>query len=254
MATGNEYLEGLVTREVVSEAQLNVLRGERQRIEAAIRTKYGSGPRIYYAGSYGKRTMIASHYDLDIVVYFPKDSSLTLSELYWGVNGALKDTGLIVQTKNVAIRLPYQSSFHIDVVPGRAIDDDFLYANLYKSETGGWLQTSIKIHIDTVRQSGLPHTIRLMKLWNYLHGLNIRGFALELLTIRALKDTNYQGYDTKLMAVFAFLRDHLARLRLVDPANSGNVISDLMDDAHKRAVASAAGNAVVAPYWEHIVW
>ncbi|MGE0541838.1 MAG: hypothetical protein AB7R89_16830 [Dehalococcoidia bacterium] len=179
--TGHEYLEQLLRDQTVSNETIEQMRITRDQIESIIRSVFGSTLRIYYAGSYGKSTMITAYHDLDIVVYFPSTNASTLKDIYWSVNNTLISAGYIINQKDVSIRLPYQSGFYVDVVPGRALDETFEYANLYRSETDSRLQTSIKVHIETIRKSGLHGTMRLMKLWNVRHNLGVRSFALELL-------------------------------------------------------------------------
>lgn len=252
--TGHEYLDGLLKRQVVSPETVAAMRVTRDSIESDLRKIIGSGPRFYYAGSYGKDTMLAVYHDLDIVVYYPTTTTLSLKEIYWQVHWTLAQSGYVAQKKDVAIRLPYQGGFVVDVVPGRAISGDFLYANLYRSEVDSWLQTSIKTHIDTVKRSGLRGTMRLMKLWNVRHSLGLRSFFIELLVARVLKDTQLKGYDKKLWALFEYIAANIESARIVDPANSNNVISDHIPRLTKRQVAAQARVALQAPRWDQILW
>jgi hypothetical protein len=93
-----------------------------------------------------------------------------------------------------------------------------------------------------------------MKLWNVRYGLGIRSFAVELLTIRALQGKQVSGYDGKVATVFQFLQDHIETLRLVDPANSNNVITDPIEATTKRRIAEQAGAALSADYWSQVLW
>ena len=60
----------------------------------------------------------------------------------------------MVNSKTVCWEIPFQGGFHIDVVPGRALDASYKEANLHRTDTGTTLKTSIKTHIDPVRGSG----------------------------------------------------------------------------------------------------
>jgi len=250
--SGHEYLEKILSGQAVPSASITDMQNQRDAIEKCLRKAYGSTPKVYYAGSYGKDTMIRAAYDLDIVIYFPSGTT-TLKEIYWSAFNTLQNSGYIVKQKDVAIRLPYNAGYHIDVVPGRYIDDA-VYANLYRSKTETSLKTSIKVHIDTIKNSGLRGTIKLVKLWSVLHNLGVRSFALELLTIRALQGQNLSGYDNKLAAVLRFLRDNIQTIRFVDPANSNNVISELIPTEMKSAMAAQAKASIDAQYWSQVVW
>jgi len=78
--------------------------------------------------------MIRESFDLDIVTYFPPQDQFTVQAFYEAVEKRLKENKYTVERHNVALRLPYEGGFHIDVVPGRAIDNTYKYANLYSSE------------------------------------------------------------------------------------------------------------------------
>jgi hypothetical protein len=252
--TGHEYLDQLQKDRSVDEATRQLMRTERDAIEATLRRVIGNDPRVYYAGSYGKNTMLDVYHDLDIVVYYPPSTSATLNGIYWEVHNALTGGGYIAQQKDVAIRLPYRGGFNVDVVPGRALDNTYRYANLYRSEVDSRLQTSIKVHIETVQESGLRGTMRLMKLWNVRHNLGLRSFFVELLVDRVLKDTSLDGYDDKLKTMFRYIASNIQTVRIVDPANTNNVISDLIPSIKKRRVADQARAALAAPYWKDVVW
>jgi hypothetical protein len=53
--------------------------------------------------------------------------------------------------------------------------------------------------------------------------------------------------------VFAYLRDYFMTTRVVDPANTNNIISDDLTQAEKNAIRSAAINALGAANWNRIV-
>ncbi|MGH2532379.1 MAG: SMODS domain-containing nucleotidyltransferase [Thermomicrobiales bacterium] len=251
--TGHEYLDNLQQQRSVNDTTLQVMRNTRDAVEGHLRKTIGSTPRIYYAGSYGKNTMLDVYHDLDIVVYYPSSTTKTLKDIYWEVHNTLNGA-YVVRQKDVAIRLPYEGGFVVDVVPGRTLDDTFRYANLYRNETDGWLQTSIKVHIETVQQSNLRGTMRLIKLWNVRHNLGLRSFFVELLVARVLKNASLQGYDDKLLAVFRYIVNNIQSAQIIDPANSNNVLSDLIPASTKRTVAAQAQGAIDAQYWSQVVW
>ena len=251
--TGHEYLESVLTQQKVLTSTIASMQVTRDTIEATLRTIIGWKPRFYYAGSYGKDTMLAVYHDLDIVVYYPFDTDKILKDIYWETFRALNGT-YTVQQKDVAIRLPYQGGFNVDVVPGRALGPDFVYANLYRSSVDSRLQTSIKVHINTIKNSGLRGTMRLMKLWNVRQGLGLRSFFVELLVARVLNGTQLVGYDKKLVEMFTYIANNIESARIIDPANSNNIISDLIPIATKRHVAARAKAALLARTWNEVVW
>ena len=121
--SNHEYLQSLLKTQDLTSGELTALRNLRDRIEQQLRTGLLKVERVYYAGSFGKNTMIREQYDLDIVVYWANDCGFTLKNIYNGVGNVLRKNWTTVKPKTVAWELPFQSGFHIDVVPGRAINN-----------------------------------------------------------------------------------------------------------------------------------
>jgi SMODS domain-containing protein len=249
MTTSHEYLDGVLLNQRLSEAELQPLREAQSSIEAALRKVYGSAPTIYYGGSYGKKTMIKAAYDLDIVVYFP-DGPANSRDLYLHVYQTLVSALYRVKPKNVALRVLSHDRFHIDVVPARAQDKDFYRATVFNSETGAAVQTSIKRHIDSVKD--YRDVIKLMKLWRIRQQLDWDTFALEQTTIRALRGVSKNDYGDCLDAILTFISDNILSLRLEDPANRNNIIE--IPPAARSALKQAAIASRAAPNWVEIIW
>jgi hypothetical protein len=251
--TPHEYLEGVLQRQVMRPQDVTTLQQLRDKIEGDLRRSYGSAPRFYYAGSYGKDTMIQASFDLDIVIYFPPTEPASLRDIFTSVHSKLTQSGYIVQPKTVALRLPYDGGFHVDVVPGKAQDASYKYATLYKNEgTGSTLQTSLKVHIDAVRKTGIRECVKLMKLWRLRHGLSWSTFALEIIVGRALNGKRKDDHSVCMNGVFNFLVANIMGARLVDPANTNNTID--MSVADRQAVAQKAAASLNARTWGEIVW
>ena len=95
-----------------------------------------------------------------------KPAIVFIEKISDAVGGILKEKWKLVNKKNVAWEIPFEGNFHIDVVPGRALDKDYYYANLYKKDSGQPLKTSLKKHIDTIRNADRRNAIKLVKYWN----------------------------------------------------------------------------------------
>ena len=248
--TPHEYLEQVLDEQRLQQAEVAALQNTRDEIERVLRGAYGSEPRFYYGGSYAKDTQIRAAYDLDLVMYFPSIERRPVKDLFEGVHMTLAARGYVVTQKTVALRLPYRNGFHIDVVPGRAHDYTFQYATLFKRPTST-LQTSLKVHIDAVRKSGLRPVIRLLKLWRLRNNVPLPTFALELLSAKALHGRAITDYATALTAVLTFMVDYLTTVRLVDPANSNNELE--LPAGERLAAALLAKQALAQPYWSNVV-
>lgn len=246
-----EYMQALLSSQVLREHELQVLRRLRSEIENAIRPLEGS-PRFYYAGSYGKDTMIRERYDLDIVAYWPPDTKYTIKGIYDGVGEQLRKRWPLTP-KTVCWEVPFEGGFHIDVVPGRALDSAFKEANLHRTDTGSTLKTSIKTHIDTVRKSGRRDAIRLMKLWREKWRVPFKkSFLLELMTIYGTSGTRFDDLPSQVIAALTYIRDTIETKQVLDPANSNNSLSDDIPSWNKILIKQAAQAALDARCWSQV--
>jgi hypothetical protein len=251
--SAHEYLSNLLAGQSLGEQELALLRNNRAAIEQWLRGGIGAAPRFYYAGSYAKNTMLRHSYDLDIVVYFPANEPGNLQQIFNRVHQRLLAGNLVVQPRTVALRLPYQNGFHIDVVPGRAQDHSFRYATLFKNTyPPSILQTSLKVHIEAVKDAGLSDVVRAAKLWRHCHRLDIPTFALEIAVSNAMNGVRRDNLGTAFWAVLEYLSRDFSGARLVDPANSNNVID--VSAGVRSAVALAAQQSKAQKNWGTIVW
>jgi hypothetical protein len=117
----NDYLATILREQNLTSAELDALRRVREQIEAQLSVLEGS-PRFYYGGSFGKKTMVRARYDLDLVMFWPPTATYSIDGIYKAVGDILKKHWQSVNSKTVAWQLPFQGGFHIDVVPGRALD------------------------------------------------------------------------------------------------------------------------------------
>jgi hypothetical protein len=247
------YLDDVLASQDVPELVMEMLRTRRELLESSLRGRWACGnPRFYYGGSLGKKTMIASQFDLDLVVYFPATATYSGLQIFELVERRLREAGHAALRHNVAIRLQYVAGFHVDVVPGTAVDDSYEYARLWAIEAGRPRLTSIRRHIRMVRESGQRDVIRLLKLWRWRHRVPVGSFALELATMQAL-GSDGGGLEDRFRRALEFLRDRFMEARLVDPANPENDISEDLDYAAKRPVVLAATQAA-GMRLEEIVW
>lgn len=250
--SAHDYLVSRLSAAEPSEAQLNTLRSVRDAIESALRRDFGSMPRFYYGGSFAKGTMNRASFDLDLVLYFPSDHRNSVSAIYESVRQSLTANRFYVIQKTVALRLPYEGGFHVDVVPGRAHDATFKYATLFRNERPpSTLQTSLKVHIDAVRKSGLAPVIRLLKLWRDRNALTLPSFAIEILAARSIQSSTGSDLATATWTVLEHIRTEISRARLVDPANTNNVVD--LSATVRSAAASVATASLRARTWDMVL-
>lgn len=250
--TPNEYLHKILDSQTLEEGsnELERLRERREEVESLLREEFGSSPTMRYGGSKAKGTMIKEAYDLDVICYFPRDdedAGGTLKELYENTKTVLSKKYVIVE-KTSALRLQSRNyqDFHVDVVPGRFVDD--AKQDTFLHQTSGdkkRLKTNLQTHIDHVRNSGVAAAIRLMKLWRTRRGLTIKHFALELLVIEVLQGKASMVLDKQLEHLWKTLRDDVDAVKIEDPANpTGNDLSSLVSDSVKAELSNAASTTL----------
>ncbi len=181
--TTKEYLEGVLkSQDLADDSQeLKDLQEHRKKVEKILRDGFPkAAPTIQYGGSRAKGTLDKEAYDLDVVCYFRNDDTSaggTLKEIFENVSNKLSED-YYVEPKTSAVRLRDKKNkvdFHIDVVPGRYVDDTksdcFIYQNGADKER---LKTNLSVHIEHVKNSGVVPAIRLLKLWKVRRGLRVK--------------------------------------------------------------------------------
>jgi hypothetical protein len=247
-----QYLKAVLDSQTLANdsEELKALRACRKEVEGHLRDAFGSSPTIRYGGSQAKGTLNKDTYDLDIICYFPsdeEDAGDTLKEIYDNVAAEL-EKHYFVERKTSALRLRSRDKlddFHVDVVPGRFIDetegDSFLFRAIGEKQR---LKTNIDVHIAHVKDSGVTDEIRLGKLWVVRYAVPLKTFIIELIVIDAL-DGSSASLDEQFTTVLTKLRDEPEKIKVEDPANpTGNDLSEGWNDA-VRASASAAAAAAL---------
>lgn len=242
--TTTEYLtEVLKLQNLADDSQeLKDLQTHRADVEKLLRSAFpDSSPTIRYGGSRAKATLIKESYDLDVISYFPSDETAagsSLKEIYDNVSKALQKK-YAVTPKNSSLRIfnldakvAYRD-FHIDVVPGRYVDDSksdcFIHQNNADKER---MKTNLDVHIAHVKDSGVTDAIRLLKLWKVRKAISLKQFVWELLVIDLLKSKKSSSLENQLKHVWTTIRDAKDPINVEDPANpSGNDLSSVISDA-----------------------
>jgi tRNA nucleotidyltransferase (CCA-adding enzyme) len=238
----DKYLQQVLASQDLPEdsQELKDLQAHRKDVEQKLRAYFSkSSPSIRYGGSHAKGTMVRDYYDLDIACYFPHDDTAagaSLKDIYDNVAKAL-EPHYYLDKKTSAIRLKsldpktFATDFHIDVVPGRFTDDEkndtFIYQSGAEKER---LKTNLDIHIQHVKDSGVVHAIRLLKLWKVRRGLRVKQFVFELLIIDLLAKKKNAALSDQLEHVWTELRDRTEASAVEDPANpTGNDLTPVLN-------------------------
>ena len=71
---------------------------------------------------------------------------------------------------------------------------------------------------------------------------------------RALSGYYENGIDHRFLHVLSFIRDSITSIREVDPANTNNIISDLIPSTTKAAKLNQASLALMPCVWSDVIW
>jgi tRNA nucleotidyltransferase (CCA-adding enzyme) len=170
----NKYLEDILKSQTLDPdgQEMKDLRSHRSDVDKLLRKAFEKcSPTIRYGGSKAKGTMIKEAYDLDITCFFSNEETgagETLQEIYENVEKGLANDYLITR-KPSALRLKskdlnqWAADFHIDVVPGRFIDEKNEDVFLYRSSgEKGRQKTNLDVHIEHVKGAALSNRSALV--------------------------------------------------------------------------------------------
>ncbi len=204
---------------------------------------------ISLSGSYAKTTAVRGSADVD--VFISLRTAIALKGIYASLFNLAASNGWNPRQQNVSVGIAL-GQVKVDLVPGRVQSGYQNFHSLYKSKQDSWMQTNVSQHISLVRDSGRTDEIRALKIWRNKMALDFPSFYLELLTIEALKWIR-AGLADNVLRVFQYIDSDFARARFVDPANSGNIISDDLSAGEKVLILTRARAALAARAWSEII-
>lgn len=210
--------------------------------------------RIRPVGSIAKKTCIRGGTDVDLFISLNHKTAGTLSDIYTSLYECLISFGYTARQQNVSIRVKY-CGIDIDLVPGKRQSGQTSDHSLYKRKTQGWTKTNVSKHILYVLNKKRHKEIRLLKVWRNLHNVEFPSFYLELSVIEALRGCKSAKLADNMRKVFRYLTNELSDVKIVDPANTNNIVSDDLSANEKKALAEAAESAVQFDHsWELLIW
>jgi predicted nucleotidyltransferase len=209
---------------------------------------------ISISGSHAKGTAVGSGSDIDLFVSISPEVQENLKLVYLSLYNWLLNAQLSPRQQNVSIGLTV-NGIKIDLVPAKR--QTLLYGtdhSLYLRKQDSWRKTNIVQHVNYVVGSGRVEEIRAIKCWRDCHRLEFPTINVELAVIIALNDKPLYQLGENVWTVLEFLAGKFVFSRLVDPANSNNIISDDMTGAEKTAVMQHAKKSLQAANWNQILW
>ena len=218
--TPDEYLQGILNREAVNTGIFSPVRGVHTVLDPIIREWAGNRLlSMHPSGSFMKGT-------------------------------ANKRYAPTRQNVSINVRI---NGYSVDLVPGKRQNSYGNDHSLYRRKACTWTKTNVVTHINHVIGAGHLAESRVIKLWRNQKGLDFPSFYLELTVIDALSQQFFGTLSDNVWKIFQYLRDRFSIARVVDPANTNNIISDDLSAAERTRIKAAAEQALKASNWSEIV-
>ena len=203
------------------------------------------------SGSFAKGTGNRCGTDIDLFLTLSRDTPDTLAQIRNSLGNCLNQHGYQYREQNVSLGVNV-AGYQVDLVPGKRQSQHGADHSLFRKKANTWTKTNIQTHIRLVRNSGRTEEIRVLKLWRDQWGLEFPSIYLELFTLEALHGKLRGQLADNISTALQFIDRNLAIKRIVDPANTNNVISNDLSISGKQAVVAAAKRAL-ARNWSGLI-
>ena len=205
------------------------------------------------SGSRAKGTAIDLSTDLDLFISLTSNTTNSLKEIYDSLYNWVTRKGITARKQNVSIGITYGGQ-KIDLVPAKRQGQYGNDHSLYRSKADTWTKTNIDTHISRVNNSGRRNEIIALKVWRENHRLEFPSIYLETLAIDALSGRHSSDTASNFLYLLRYIGDNIGSLRVVDPANSNNILSDDLTAGEKRILSTQAQESLTEQYWKQIIW
>lgn len=255
--SADAYLQNILMREAVDNGPYSPVRAVQGALtpilqEWGAQYLFGIAP----SGSFAKGTANRSGTDIDLFVSLSQNTPLTLKEIYEKLFAKMQGAGFSPKRQNVSIGIRANVggvSYDVDLVPARRQDWNSQDHSLYRRRADTWTKTNVDTHIRHVSTSYRTQEMRVLKLWRNQKGLDFTSFYLEMTVMAALAGANYNALASNVWKVFDYLSTRFENARVVDPANTNNILSDDLTIAEKAKIKAAAAQALAATDWKQII-
>lgn len=250
--TNEQRLLSILAREAVDYSPGSPLHGVQRELYPVLCKWAGEHlAAVRPSGSYAKGTANASGTDIDLFVSLHSTAEESLASIYSKLHRSLAHAGYQSRKQNVSIGVNL-GGIKVDVVPARQHSVGSTDHSLCRQKQNTWTKTNIDTHVSLVANCGYRQAIRCLKLWRDQKGFELPSFLLEMVVIIAVNERPLRNLEGQISRALYYLRDRFASARIVDPANSNNVISDDLTQAEKLIVSRHAGH-VIANGWDFFI-
>jgi len=217
---------------------------------------------IIASGSRAKGTAIARASDVDYLISLSSgcnENNGGLEAIYNGLHSELvRFYPRLVRPQNVSFRVSL-NGLEVDVTPARKHPGYTDYHSLYISKEQTWKQTNVKKHNADISQSGRTNEIKILKIWRELNRLEFPSIYLEYLIVNNVllnkpKDLNSLGDNVwHILTELAKTQNNPLFAAIIDPANSANILSNLLTISEKNKIMTQAQVAIRQQNWNQII-
>lgn len=209
---------------------------------------------VTISGSNAKGTAVNSSADIDLFISLSSSLNWTLTQIYDSLYNYFSSLGYNPRKQNVSIRVNYPGG-SVDLVPGRQqpgwTSDHSLHV---RRNSQGWTKTNVQQHISLISSSGKQNLIKLVKIWRDCNNLQFPSLYLELCVLEATHGQWYTGLEQEFRSVMTWLYNYIENRRIVDPANTNNVLSNDLTASEKKAIKLAAAIAATTTNLHQVVY
>lgn len=238
--------------------------------------------KMMLSGSLAKGTALRTLNDIDVACYVsgadaPSDIPKLLEYIAERLRKAFPNFSPDqVKPQTYSITVSFKGSgLDVDIVPILYYGDDNWYGNLVSQDDGSFLKTSIPLHLDFIKKRTQKHdqnfaqVVRLVKYWarkekREKDGFRFKSFMIELILAK-LSDNgvSFSDYPEALQSFFTYIATTDMRelivfsdyyspdkvgsittpVKIIDPVNEENNVSDLYTNAQADMIVDAALDA-----------
>lgn len=249
----NDYVNSIISKHQLSYIDSNIIEQTANGIYSLISSwAYPHLLEVKYSGSVAKGTGVKGSSDIDLFISISSNRQEPLAQIHSSLVSFLTRKYIPAKAQNVSIGVTY-NGLSIDLTPGKKYPGNTNDHSIYSHRRKTWQQTNIDQHVSYVGNSGRINEIKLAKIWRNLHNLDFPSFYLELTVIDALSGHRTTDLADNFADVLAYLRDSFINARVIDPANSRNIVSDDLTSLEKARIARAAQDALTKK-WGEVIW
>ncbi|MDG9669594.1 CBASS oligonucleotide cyclase [Hahella sp. CR1] len=238
--------------------------------------------KMMLSGSLAKGTALRTLNDIDVACYVsganaPSEIPKLLEYIAERLRKAFPNFSPDqVRPQTYSITVSFKGSgLDVDIVPILYYGGDNWYGNLVSQDDGSFLKTSIPLHLNFIKKRKQKHdkdfaqVVRLIKFWarkekREKDGFRFKSFMIELILAK-LSDNgvNFSDYPEALQAFFTYIATTDMRelivfsdyyspdkvgsittpVKIIDPVNEDNNVSDLYTNAQADMIVDAAIDA-----------